>query len=144
MFLIESLRYVCIFCTKGYKPLFKNEELKEKMREIIKNYFDQMEKKDYEVKLISVSINTKHIEITFEAKSQINLANYDEKSPMYLTKFISNLKSVSSRKFLQYLKSIKSDISGIWTKNYLLATQEYQLDQEIESFRQAQEYKSIL
>ena len=79
------------------------------------------------------SINTKHVEITFEAPSSIDL-----------TRFISNLKSVTSRRLLQYLKTIKIDISGIWTKNYLLATQEYQLDQEIKTFLRTQEYKSIL
>ena len=149
MILIENLRYICIFCTKGNKSLFHNQDLKEKMQDIIKNYFDQMEKKEYDVKLIS--INTKHVKIIFESKSLIDLTKYGEKSKKEktkdstkLTKFISNLKSVSSRRFLPHLHSVRSDISGIWTKNYLLATQEEQLDQKIESFLQVQEYKSIL
>jgi len=133
MIITESLRYICIFCAKEYKSLFKTEELKKQMRGFIINYFDQIDEKGEKVKLISASINTKHVEIAFEAPSSTDL-----------TRFISNLKSVSSRRFLQYLKSIKSNISGIWTKNYLLATQEYQQDQKIESFLQAQEYKSIL
>ena len=135
MIITESLRYICILCTKEYKSLFKTKETKKKMREIINNYFDQekLKEKDKNVKLISVSINIKHVEITFEAPSSIDL-----------TRFISNLKSVTSRRFLQYLKTIKIDISGIWTKNYLLATQEYQLEQEIKTFLRTQEYKSIL
>ncbi len=132
MIYIESLRYICILCTKEYKSLFKTEESKKKMREIILLYFEIKEKSE-DVKFISVSINDKHVEITFEAPSSIEL-----------TKFVSNFKSVSSRRFLKYLKSIKFKVSGIWTKNYLLATQEYQLNQKKESFLQAQEYKSIL
>ena len=133
MIIIESLRYICILCTKEYRSLFKTEESKSKMREIILNYFDQVKKKQEDANLISVSIKEKHVEITFETPSSIDL-----------TRLISNFKSVSSRRFLKYLKSIKSDISGIWTKNYLLATQESQLDQKMESFLQAQKYKSIL
>lgn len=132
MIYIESLRYICILCTKEYKSLFKTEESKKKMREIILQYFEIKEKSE-DIKFISVSINDKHVEITFEAPSSIEL-----------TKFVSNFKSVSSRRFLKYLKSIKFKVSGIWTKNYLLATQEYQLNQKKESFLQAQEYKSIL
>ena len=92
---IESLRYICILCTKEYKPLFKTDESKKKLREIILNYFDQIKEREEDVKLISVSINVKHVEIIFETSSSIDL-----------TRFISNFKSVSSRKFLQYLKSI--------------------------------------
>jgi len=127
-----SLRYICIFCTKEYRSLFKNEDLKKEMCEIINNYFEQIKEKE-EVKSVSVLINLKNVKITFEATSSLDL-----------TRFISNLKSVSSRRFLKHLKSIKSEISGIWTKNYLLATQEYRLDQEIGSFLQAQEYKSTI
>ena len=132
MIFTESLKYYCIFCAKEYKSLFKNEELKKEMHGIINNYFEQIKEKE-KVKILLVSIYLKHVEITFEATSSLDL-----------TKFISNLKSVSSRRFLKYLKSIKSEISGIWTKNYLLATQEYRLDQEIGSFLQSQEYKTIL
>ncbi|QEE15693.1 transposase [Promethearchaeum syntrophicum] len=147
MKLIEFLRYECIFCTKGDKSLFTTKELKDKMEDIITNYFN-LEKNDDDVKLISVYLEKKHIEIIFEAKSQTDLSVYGEKKTkkdlMKLTKFISNLKSVSSRRFLQHLSPIKSGTSGIWTKNYLLATQEHQLEQKIKSFLQAQEYKSIL
>ena len=132
MIYIESLRYICILCTKEYKSLFKTEESKKKMREIILQYFEIKEKSE-DIKFISVSINDKHVEITFEAPSSIEL-----------TKFVSTFKSVSSRRFLKYLKSIKFKVSGIWTKNYLLATQEYQLNQKKESFLQALEYKSLL
>jgi len=130
---IEALRYICILCTKEYKSLFKTEDSKKKIREIILNYFDQIKEKEEQVNFISASINEKHIEITFETQSSMDLP-----------RFISNFKSVSSRKFLQYLRSIKTSVSGIWTKNYLLASQEYQLEQKIESFLQAQEYKSRL
>lgn len=133
MIYIESLRYICILCTKENRSLFKTEDSKKKMREIILNYFDQMKEKEEEVSFISASINEKHVEITFETPSSIDL-----------TRFISNFKSVSSRRFLIYLKSIKSNISGIWTKNYLLASQEDKLDQKIESFLQVQEFKSML
>ncbi|MHA1475281.1 MAG: transposase [Promethearchaeota archaeon] len=133
MIYIESLRYICILCTKENRSLFKTEDSKKKMREIILNYFDQIKEKEEEVKFISASINEKHVEITFETPSSIDL-----------TRFISNFKSVSSRRILIYLKSIRSNISGIWTKNYLLASQEYQLEQKIKSFLQAQEYKSML
>ncbi|MHA1658680.1 MAG: transposase [Promethearchaeota archaeon] len=133
MIYIESLRYICILCTKENRSLFKTEDSKKKMREIILNYFDQMKEKEEEVSFISASINEKHVEITFETPSSIDL-----------TRFISNFKSVSSRRFLIYLKSIKSNISGIWTKNYLLASQEDKLDQKTESFLQVQEYKSML
>ena len=133
MIYIESLRYICILCTKENRSLFKTEDSKKKMREIILNYFDQMKEKEEEVNFISASINEKHVEITFETPSSIDL-----------TRFISNFKSVSSRRFLIYLKSIRSNISGVWTKNYLLASQEDKLDQKIESFLQVQEYKSML
>lgn len=133
MIYIESLRYICILCTKEYKSLFQTEESKKRMHEIINNYFDQLKEKEENVNLISVSINMKHVEITFETPSSIDL-----------TRFISNFKSVSSRRFLKYIKTFKSHISGIWTKNYLLATQEDQLEQKIETFLRTQEYKSIL
>ena len=116
----EYLRYNCIFCTKEYRSIFKTIELKEKTREIIDSYFNHNE----DVELISLYVNLKHIEISFKTIS----------SSMDLPRFISNLKSVSSRKLLQYLQSINSNISGIWTKNYLLATQEYLLDQKIHTF----------
>ena len=127
MKLTESLSYVCIFNTKEYKSLFKDEELKKKMYDIINEFPDQMKKND--VKIISVFVYLKHVEITFETSSSKDL-----------TRFVSNLKSVSSRKFL---KHIKSDREGIWTKNYLIATQEDQLDQKIELFLKPQEFKSI-
>ncbi len=133
MIYIESLRYICILCTKENRSLFKTEDSKKKMREIILNYFDQIKEKEEEVKFISASINEKHVEITFETPSSIEL-----------TRFISNFKSVSSRRFLIYLKSIRSNVSGVWTKNYLLASQEDKLEQKIESFLQVQEYKSML
>jgi len=124
MKLTESLSYVCIFNTKEHSSLFKDEELKKKMYDIIN---DQMKKND--VKIISVFVYLKHVEITFETSSSKDL-----------TRFVSNLKSVSSRKFL---KHIKSGREGIWMKNYLIATQEDQLDQKIELFLKPQEFKSI-
>ena len=117
----EYLRYKCIFCTKEYRSIFNSKELKEKMREIIVSYFNH----NKDVELISLYVNLKHIEITFKIIST---------SIMDLPRFISNLKSVSSRKVLQHLQSINSNITGIWTKNYLLATQEYLLDQKIDTF----------
>ncbi|MHA1717922.1 MAG: transposase [Promethearchaeota archaeon] len=120
----EFLRYTCIFCTKGYISLFTSQDLKEKTREIIDLYFKQ----NADVELISVDINLRHLGITFKTRS----------SEMDLPKFISNLKSVSSRKILQYLKSINNKISGIWSKNYLLATEEHLLEQKINAFLETQ------
>ncbi|MHA1726127.1 MAG: transposase [Promethearchaeota archaeon] len=120
----EYLRYKCIFCTKEYKSIFKTEDLKEKMREIIHSYFELNE----DVERIAILINLNHVEITFKIKE----------STLDLTRLISNFKSVTSRKFLQHLQSINSDISGIWTKNYLLATQENLLDQKKEIFLETQ------
>ncbi len=120
----EYLGYKCIFCTKEYKSIFRTKELKEKMREIINSYFTQ--NKDVELK--DLYVNLKHIEITFKIMSS-------KDTSIDLPRFISNLKSVSSRKVLQYLNS---NISGIWAKNYLLATQEYLLDQKIAIFLETQ------
>lgn len=120
----EYLRYKCIFCTKEYRSIFKTKELKEKMREIFDSYFNQ----NKDVELLRLYVNLKHIEITFKIIS----SSID--SCIDLPRFISNLKSVSSRKVLQYLQSINSNISGIWAKNYLLATQEYLLDQKIDTY----------
>ena len=120
----EYLRYKCIFCTKEYRSIFNSKELKEKMREIIVSYFNQ----NKDVELISLYVNLKHIEITFKIISSSKDSSLD------LPRFISNLKSVSSRKVLQYVQSINSNIVGIWAKNYLLATQEYLLDQKINIF----------
>ncbi len=122
---VSLLRYLLILTTKNITDLFKEEETHSAIREIIFEYFTQT--KGNKVELISIFIHDYYIEINFQALPTINLSS-----------FISNLKSISSRKYLKNHPDLKTNLGGCWNKSYFIATREQMVSHHIKKYLKEQ------
>ena len=105
--LIVDLRFTCYIPTNDCIS-FESKKERIIVEGIIRNYFSKIDKES--IQLEQVWVKKKHVEISFKASASVNLP-----------KFISNLKSVTSR-------AIKKSSSGIWKKNYLIVSGNAHLD----------------
>lgn len=118
---VSLLRYLLILTTKDLHEIFITENLRRDMREIIHGYFSDSQPDTTE--LISTYIHSNYIEVNFQTLPTVDLS-----------KLISNLKSITARKFLKNNPAIKQEMKGCWNQSYFIATREQMVDEHIKIY----------
>ncbi len=132
---VSLLRYLTIFTVSNFEELFITEQIRRIVQDGIYDFFYPNNEKQRDVRLISVYVHVKYVEINFQALPIINLRGFINELHVHSSTYI-----LKKNPQLERLKGLKG--KDLWSENIFLGTRRQLVKQQVEEYLNVQKILS--
>ncbi|MHA1717921.1 MAG: transposase [Promethearchaeota archaeon] len=132
---VSLLRYLTIFTVSNFEELFITEQIRRIVQDGIYDFFYPNNEKQRDVRLISVYVHAKYVEINFQALPIINLRDFINQLYVHSSTYI-----LKKNPQLERLKGLEG--KDLWSENIFLGTRRQLVKQQVEEYLNVQKILS--